>query len=126
MKILLDTHFLVWILTGADRLTSYPSLGRYLPWGVSPIALLELQYLAEVGRIELKTAEFVKALNGDPRFVVDEVPLLLLIRHALRLSWTRDPFDRLLAAHSTARDLPLCTVDRTLHAHHRLLVPDIK
>ena len=126
MKILLDTHFLVWILTGASRLSSYPSLSGYLPWGVSPVALLELQYLNEIGRLQLKTAEFFKTLGDDARFVIDEVPLLMLVRHALPLSWTRDPFDRLLSAHSSARDIPLCTVDRALQAHHRLLVPGIE
>lgn len=126
MRVLLDTHFLVWILTENQRLESYPTLGTYQPWGVSPVALLELQYLTEIGRIELKTMAFLKALGGDARFVIDEIPLLMLIRHALPLSWTRDPFDRLLSAHSTARDVPLCTVDRNLQSHHRLLTPDIR
>ena len=37
------------------------------------------------------------------RFLIDEVPLASLVRHAYSLTWTRDPFDRLLAAHSGAR-----------------------
>lgn len=50
--------------------------------------------------------------------MVDEVPLLRLIDQALPLDWTRDPFDRLLAAHSLARRTPLCTLDRRIQAHH--------
>ena len=64
---------------------------------------------------------FANAVLDDPRFIVDEVPLLALVRHALPLGWTRDPFDRLLVAHSTARRTPLCTPDRSIHDNHALV-----
>jgi PIN domain nuclease of toxin-antitoxin system len=66
---------------------------------------------------------FTTAVMNDARFIVDEVPLLTLIQRALPLHWTRDPFDRLLAAHSIARRTPLCTVDRDIRLHHPFL-PD--
>lgn len=61
------------------------------------------------------------AVGRDPRFVVDEPPFTALIRHAGSLDWTRDPFDRLLAAHSRARRVPLCTLDRRIREHHPFL-----
>ena len=125
MRILLDTHFVIWITTRADRFDAFPWLDAYRPWGVSPVSLLEIQYLAEVGRIRLRNPAFHRALGRDSRFVVDEVPLLTLIREACELSWTRDPFDRLIAAHSGARRTPLCTVDRRIRAHHPLLVHEL-
>ena len=121
MKALLDTHFVIWIAMGADRLTSFPWIERYRPWGVSPISLLEIQFLAEIGRIEVKNPQFTEALAKDPRFVIDEIPLVPLIRRAMELTWTRDPFDRLIAAHSSVRRLPLCTTDRNLRDHHPLI-----
>jgi PIN domain nuclease of toxin-antitoxin system len=122
---LLDTHFLLWLLLGSKRLKTYPWLERYRPWGVSPVSLLELQFLAEVGRLELAdTGALLEALQGDRRFVIDEAPMLPLVRHALTMSWTRDPFDRLLAAHSAARRAPLCTADERLRRHHRLVVAE--
>jgi PIN domain nuclease of toxin-antitoxin system len=120
VRLLLDTHFLIWILTGADRLRDHAWIDDHRPWVISPISLLELQYLAESGRLQLRAAELGEALQRDARFVVDEPPLGPLVRHALPLSWTRDPFDRLLAAHSTTRRVPLCTVDRILLEHHPL------
>lgn len=126
MKVLLDTHFLVWLLLDAPRLREFPWLPRYLPWGVSPVSLLEIQLLQEIGRIEVDSRALEARLAEDVRFVIDEVPLLALVKSALDLGWTRDPFDRLLAAHSTARRLPLCTTDRTLRKHHRLVVPEIR
>lgn len=51
MNVLLDTHFLLWTVLGAKRLQEYPWLNAYRPWGVSPVSFLEIQFLAEVGRL---------------------------------------------------------------------------
>ncbi len=125
MRLLLDTHFLLWAVLDLPRMDEFPWMDRYRPWGVSPVSLLELKFLSEVGRLELREAEFLEALRSDPRFTLDEVPLMALVQHALPLTWTRDPFDRLLTAHSTARRTPLATLDRRIQAQHRFLVPEL-
>ncbi len=124
MTALLDTHFLIWITLGSRRLKRFPWLERYRPWSVSPISLLEVQYLSEVGRLEVSNPEFSDMVTADDRFLIDDAPLLGLVRQALRLGWTRDPFDRLLVAHSMARRLPLLTTDETIRRHHALLVAE--
>jgi PIN domain nuclease of toxin-antitoxin system len=126
VNLLLDTHFLLWIALDVPRIDAFPWLERYRPWGVSPVSFLEVQFLAEVGRLEARTTEFAAAIGQDPRFVVDEVPLVSLIDQAIPLSWTRDPFDRLLAAHSEARRSPLCTLDRRMRAEHGLIVRELR
>lgn len=123
MKVLLDTHFLIWTLLGSKRLARFPWLGDLQPWGISPVSLLEIQFLAEVGRLEADTAQLLQLLNGDRRFVIDEPPLLALSQRALDLSWTRDPFDRLLVAHSSLRRAPLATLDERIRKHHRSVLP---
>ncbi len=125
MTTLLDTHFLVWIVTKSNRLADYPWLSKYAPWGISPVTLLEIQYLAEIGRLSVTNPEFTDRLLDDNRFVIDEIPLLALTKAALELVWTRDPFDRLISAHSAARRVPLCTVDRTIVKNHRYLLDEI-
>jgi PIN domain nuclease of toxin-antitoxin system len=125
MNLLLDTHFLLWILLGSGRLAEFPWLDRYRPWGVSPISLLEIQFLSEVGHVEVRDPEFYDTLRADRRFVVDEAPLLGLVEKAVGLSWTRDPFDRLLAAHSLARRVPFCTLDRSVRQHHPWLPAEL-
>jgi PIN domain nuclease of toxin-antitoxin system len=125
MKALLDTHFVLWIVTGADRLSAFSWIDRYRPWGVSPISLLEIQFLSEIGRVEVQNPQFTETLTEDPRFIIDEIPSVALIRRAIELTWTRDPFDRLIAAHSSVRRLPLCTVDRNIRSYHRLLPPEL-
>lgn len=126
MRLLLDTHFLLWTVLGNERLHDFPWLEEYRPWGVSPISLLEIQFLAEVGRLQVEQPGFSKALAADPRFIIDEPPLVALVAKALPLSWTRDPFDRMLAAHSEARRVPLCSLDRLIRTNHRHLVTELR
>jgi PIN domain nuclease of toxin-antitoxin system len=126
VNVLLDTHFLLWAVLGSERLEEYPWMERYRPWGVSPVSFLEIQFLAEVGRLEVRQPQFTRAVATDPRFVLDEVPLVPLVEKALPLSWTRDPFDRLLAAHSEARRVPLCSTDRRIRRAHRFVVEELR
>ncbi|MGM0669575.1 MAG: type II toxin-antitoxin system VapC family toxin [Gemmatimonadota bacterium] len=126
MNLLLDTHFLLWTVLDSPRLKEFSWLEAYRPWGVSPVSFLEIQFLAEVGRLEVRQPEFSRAVAEDPRFVVDEAPLVSLVEKALALSWTRDPFDRLLAAHSEARRVSLCSLDRRIRDHHRLMARELR
>lgn len=126
MKCLLDTHYLIWIVTNARRLKQFPWLQRYAPWGISPVNFLDVQLLAESGKLNSRPSEFIEAVKADPRFVLDDVSALVLFQKALDLGWTRDPFDRLLAAHSLARRVPLCTTDAEIQEHHTLIVPELR
>ena len=125
VSILLDTHFLLWLVLETKRRTQFQWLHRYRPWGVSPVSFLEIQFLSEVGKLAVKNPEFTQTVMNDPRFIVDGIVLDTLVSHALPLNWTRDPFDRMLAAHSTARRVPLCTTDRVIRTHHRLLPQEL-
>lgn len=122
---LLDTHFVLWIALKSKRLRAYPWVDRYSPWTVSPVSLLEIALLGEAGRLEVRHPEFRERLRDDGRFVIDDVGVALLVTAAVALGWSRDPFDRLLAAHSTARRLRFCTVDPVIQEHHVLLVREL-
>ena len=124
VTVLLDTHFLIWLVLGLKRLAEFPWVHRHRPWGISPISFLEIEFLAETGRLSVSNPAFTRAVMEDPRFTVDDIPLATLIRHALGLTWTRDPFDRMLVAHSLARRVPLCTIDRNIRRHHRLVATE--
>ena len=125
MTLLLDTHFLIWLVLGSRRLAQFPWIDQYRPWGVSPVSFLEIQFLAEVGRLTVRNPEFINAVMSDSRFTIDDIPLASLVRHALKLDWTRDPFDRLLVAHSSARRVSFCTTDRGIRENHRLIAPEL-
>jgi PIN domain nuclease of toxin-antitoxin system len=109
--ILLDTHALIWLDQGRPRVAPLLRGGRRLY--VSPANLLELQFLGEIGRIKLPKGD-AEALAVDDRWTLDDPPASAWFATALDLSWTRDPFDRLIAAHARMRGWRLATADATM------------
>lgn len=85
--------------------------------GVSSMVCLELGYLHEIGRLSEPSGAVVDALGRTLGLRVLDSPFATIAREATRLSWTRDPFDRLICAHAVVDDLPLLTADRTIHAN---------
>jgi PIN domain nuclease of toxin-antitoxin system len=45
---------------------------------------------------------------------LSDISFAELSKGAVGLSWTRDPFDRLIAAHAIVAAVPLVTADRTI------------
>jgi PIN domain nuclease of toxin-antitoxin system len=81
---------------------------------VSPVVELELTYLFEAGRVTEPAAAPLGALRRSIGLQVADVSLAKLVDVAGTLSWTRDPFDRLIAGQAVATDVPLVTADRTI------------
>ena len=109
--ILLDTHAVIWMTKRHKRarlLEQYPRLH------LSPASLLEVQFLVESNRIRLAHDSPVMELVNDPRWRLDEPPAANWCLTACQFGWTRDPFDRLLAAHARLRGWKLATADSVL------------
>jgi PIN domain nuclease of toxin-antitoxin system len=108
-----------WLYEGADR--RIPGAVRELieseePF-VSPIVELELTYLHEVGRVTEPAAAPLGALRRTIGLQIADVSTAALVQAATELTWTRDPFDRLIAAQAVVADAPLITADRTILAN---------
>jgi PIN domain nuclease of toxin-antitoxin system len=105
-----------WLYAGAD--SRIPGATRELLSSeearISPIVELELTYLYEVGRVSEPAVAPLAALRRSIGLTVEDVSLARLVDAASALSWTRDPFDRLIAAHAVVSDAPLLTADRTI------------
>lgn len=84
---------------------------------VSPVVELELTYLYEVGRVSEPAEAPLTALRRSVGLQVADASLEAVVAAAARLSWTRDPFDRMIAAHAIVADAPLLTADRTILDH---------
>lgn len=124
--ILLDTHVVAWLHAGdVDR---FPDRARSLleteALAASPLVSLELQYLHEIGRTSEPADAVLAALGRTLGLSVVDCSLTELIGRASGLDWTRDPFDRLLAAHATVEQAPLLTADRAIRANLPLAVWD--
>ena len=109
--ILLDTNAVIWMLADHRRATPLLETGARL--FLSPVSLLEIGFLVEVGRVR-EPAEGVFSLADDPRWDLDSPSSEVLFRTAVDVDWTRDPFDRLLVAHARCRRFRLATGDRFL------------
>lgn len=84
---------------------------------IPAIAVLELTYLHEVGRARDSADVMLAALRRSIGLTVADLSVADLVAAAAGLSWTRDPFDRLIAAHAIVAGAPLITADRTLLEH---------
>ncbi len=115
----LDTHVGLWMAAGdaRRRLKPIDAMLRKGPLYLSPLAILELQFLFELGRLGTRVEEVVGVLFEDHG--VEEAPgdLREIGRQAQGLTWTRDPFDRLIVAHAIAHGSVLLTADETILAH---------
>lgn len=117
--ILIDTHIALWLYAGmAERV---PAATRALIADgqprISPLVTLELAYLKEVGRARDPVATMLAELRRDVGVEIADVSLAELTQAAIDLSWTRDPFDRLIAAHAIVENAPLVTADQTIREH---------
>jgi PIN domain nuclease of toxin-antitoxin system len=108
-----------WLYEGADR--RIPNVVRHLIESqesfVSPIVELELTYLYEVGRVTEPAEAPLAALRKTIGLQAADVSLASLVQAAAELTWTRDPFDRMIAAQAIVADAPLITADRTILAN---------
>jgi PIN domain nuclease of toxin-antitoxin system len=80
------------------------------------VALLELEFLSEIGRLRGPVSEVWKILHEDYGVTVADSDLQEVCRQARQLSWTRDPFDRLIAAQAMLADALLLTADEAILA----------
>jgi PIN domain nuclease of toxin-antitoxin system len=114
--ILIDTHIALWLYAGlADRIppSARELIDEHGPH-ISPIAILELEYLHEVGRARDPLATMLGALRQDVGLEVADASVADLVQAAADLSWTRDPFDRLISAHAIVAGARLLTADRMI------------
>lgn len=109
--ILLDTNAIIWLVQRHSRARRLEKLPRLF---ISPASLLEIQFLEEVGRLRGSSGRAAESVAEDPRWKLDEPPSVRWFDLAGQLSWTRDPFDRLLAAHAQLRGWKLATGDERL------------
>jgi PIN domain nuclease of toxin-antitoxin system len=116
----LDTHAAVFLWEG--RVEVFGSDSRSVleraELRVSPIVRLELKFLEEIGRLKVKPERILRGLASELGVVSSADVFDHVVVHALGLSWTRDPFDRIIAATAALHRAPLVTRDRCIRANY--------
>ena len=120
MSAYLDTHITLWLYSGqterlSKRATNLINRERV---GVSPVVLLELQYLREIGRVTAMPRAIIMDLTQRLGLGIEDRSLETVMERALGLIWTRDVFDRLIVAQATLDDAELVTSDRLIRKHY--------
>ncbi len=117
----LDTQVVVWLATG--KLSRFSSNTRDLLEStgllLSPIVLLELEYLCEARRIKLPARDIQRKLEQEMGARLCELPFATIAAAALDEKWTRDPFDRMIVANAKANSFAwLISADETVREHY--------
>jgi PIN domain nuclease of toxin-antitoxin system len=116
---LLDTHAVVFLHAGETEL--FTETARALMEAeslvISPMVYLELEYLFEIGRIRLRAEKILEDLAKEIDLRVMERRWGEIAIAAARQSWTRDPFDRLIAAQAIVEKTRLLSKDVRILEH---------
>ena len=83
------------------------------------MVILELEYLYEMGRVNYPSTDALSKLSAEIGVEVCTLPFADIIVRAVRESWTRDPFDRVIVAQAKANGLAtLLSNDRDMRKHY--------
>jgi len=118
--IYLDSHVVVWLYAGLLEKFSQ-SIKTILNENeifVSPVVRLELQYLFEVKRVKEPANVIIADLSDRIGIRVCEKDFNAIVSQAMTLSWTRDPFDRLIVANAGLNDNILVSKDQNILDHY--------
>jgi PIN domain nuclease of toxin-antitoxin system len=119
--IYLDTHVVVWVYAFAAERLSGRALeliehsSRVL---ISPMVLLELEFLQETGKVAAPPGIIHEYLSDRIGLEICGKDFRKVVRNAMRHTWTRDPFDRLITAQAALENDVLVTKDRLIRDNY--------
>jgi PIN domain nuclease of toxin-antitoxin system len=87
---------------------------------LSPMVLLEMEYLYRRKRIAVEPVALFSYLNSTFGIGMCDYPFAAVALAAISLDWTDDPFDRIIVAQAAANhDSPLITADTEIRRHYK-------
>jgi PIN domain nuclease of toxin-antitoxin system len=119
--IYLDTHIALAVMLGDLSEFSRPArqaLDLDDELLISPMVLLEIEYLHEIRRLKRSARDLVEGPGAEVGLRVCNYSFDLVVEFALSEKWTRDLFDRVIVAHARARKASLITKDELIRSHY--------
>ncbi len=119
MKILLDTHIFLWMLTSPERLNDKRRYELETPGNevfLSAMSIAELMFKHTIGKIQVEFDPLdmakqmrieILSFSGDHAMLLGKMPL----HH-------KDPFDRMIIAQAIVNRLPLMSDDPKFSAYN--------
>ena len=118
--IYLDTHVVAWLYQKDFTRLSEDALKKIISSDlfISPMVCLELQYLKEIKRIKETWEKITGYLEKKVDLKICDLPFDQIIKEAVLISWTRDPFDRIITAQAVYNNAVLITCDEVIQKHY--------
>lgn len=117
----LDTNVAVWISNGKLRKLSKEAT-RVVETAqllISPMAVLELEYLYDLGRTRFRSRETIRKLQREVGLQICPLSFEQITDAAIDEGWTTDPFDRLIVANAKANAFAsLISADESFATHY--------
>lgn len=119
MKVLLDTHAILWAWTEPERLTRIAQevlQGEENTILVSAASAWEIATKVRLGKLPSATSlerDFVQYVD-EAGFLLIPIDAEVALRAGRLPGAHRDPFDRIIAAHALAEDIPVISTDTQL------------
>jgi len=121
----LDTNVALFLAHGdLKRLTrrAAQAIERY-ELLISPMVLLELNYLYETTKVVVRGDAIFEELYNSIDLRLCSLPFDKIVKTAVKESWTRDVFDRLIVSNAKANDeAPLISSDSVIGSHYSNVV----
>ena len=117
----LDTNVAVWLAQGSLARISRKAQEAIesAELLISPMVLIELEYLFEVGRINFPARTIQLKLEHELGVRVCDLAFPLVANVTLDERWTRDPFDRMIVSQAKANGLAaLVSSDEEIGRHY--------
>ena len=116
----LDTHAALRLSDGRGRIgRDAAHLIRKADLLCSPIVLIELEYLFEIGRATLPAKDIINKLEHELGMRLCDLPFAQVAASAVHEKWTRDVFDRTIVAQARVNGLaPLISADEQITANY--------
>jgi len=119
--IYLDTHVLIWLYASVSKSISpaaYAAIEAAEDMRVSPMVLLEIDFLHEIKRINAGSNEIFTYFHHHLGLTVCDRLFVDVIANAASQGWTRDPFDRLIVAQAALGKDRLISKDAMIQSHY--------
>jgi PIN domain nuclease of toxin-antitoxin system len=122
--VFIDTHIAIWLYENlTDLLTADEKEAiEKEEISISPIILLEIEYLYDIGRIKKNTKSIIKYLSDKIGLEIDKNDFYKIVEISIKEKWTRDPFDRIIVSQAKLKDSYLITHDRKMKNNYSKVV----
>ncbi|WP_397601267.1 type II toxin-antitoxin system VapC family toxin [Silvanigrella sp.] len=122
MKILLDTHILLWVLEDSKKLSKKAReiIDNASEVYISSVSAWEIMIKVQIGKLDIDLNNIQKIFRES-----NFIELSLKLEHILELKnlpdYHKDPFDRMLIAQALNEPLKLITADATVKKYSDII-----